>query len=151
VQILRDFAIGAAIDQCAEIFLDQEGQLLAGTFDTPLIDAVPSHDAWSAIQERSRETIYATARGVEIEAAGFEVLGGLLEVFAGALNDLATAGSGASARSRKLLQLLPPETRALEAEPYPRLLKMLDFVSGMTDSYAVALYKKVRGISLPGR
>jgi dGTPase len=150
VQILRDFAIGAAIDQCAEIFLDQEGQLLAGTFDTPLIDAVPSHDAWSAIQERSRETIYATARGVEIEAAGFEVLGGLLEVFAGALNDLATAGSGASARSRKLLQLLPPETRALEVEPYPRLLKMLDFVSGMTDSYAVALYKKVRGISLPG-
>jgi dGTPase len=30
-------------------------------------------------------------------------------------------------------------------------MRILDFVSGMTDSYAVSLYKKVRGISLPGR
>ena len=34
---------------------------------------------------------------------------------------------------------------------YPRLLSLTDFVAGMTDSYAVSLYKKVTGISLPGR
>jgi dGTPase len=31
------------------------------------------------------------------------------------------------------------------------MLQLLDFVSGMTDSYAVSVYKKVRGISIPGR
>ena len=39
---------------------------------------------------------------------------------------------------------------AREAGPYLRLMPMLDFVSGMTDSYAVALYRRVKGIALPG-
>jgi dGTPase len=54
-----------------------------------------------------------------------------------------------------MLQLVPKQflgaDRLPSAEPYLRLLKMIDFVSGMTDSYAVSLYKKVRGISLPGQ
>ena len=52
----------------------------------------------------------------------------------------------ASMRSAKILQLLPAEClgpgRAPDVLPYQRLLKVLDFVSGMTDSYAVSLYKK---------
>ena len=154
VQILRDITIGSAIEECAEVFLGNETAILAGEFDVPLIDAVPSSEAWRAIQERSIETIYATPRGVEIEAAGFEVLGGLLDVLVSSLND-AAASERPSARSRKLLQLVPVETlgpnRTPDPDPYHRLLKMLDFVSGMTDSYAVSLYKKVRGISLPGQ
>ena len=154
VQILRDVAIGSAIEECAEVFLGNEAAILNGQFDVPLIDAVPSSEAWSAIQKRSIETIYATTRGVEIEAAGFEVIGGLLDVFVSSLNDAAATGRP-SARSRKLLQLVPAETlgpnRTPDPDPYHRLLKMLDFVSGMTDSYAVSLYKKVRGISLPGQ
>jgi dGTPase len=154
VQILRDIAIGRAIEECAEVFLESESAILGGMFDLPLIDAVPSNAAWAAIEQRSIETIYATTRGVEIEAAGFEVLGGLLDIFVSALNDLATS-ERPSPRSRKLLQLVPVETlgpnRTPDPDPYHRLLKMLDFVSGMTDSYAVTLYKKVRGISLPGQ
>ena len=153
VQILRAMAIGSALELCVEAFLAHEMEILAGTFDTPLIDITPHQACWSAIQNRSVETIYATARGVEIEAAGFEVLGGLLDVFVSALNDC-TRGHTASTRSSKLLQLVPAEClgphRAPDPDPYLRLLKILDFVSGMTDSYAVSLYKKVRGISLPG-
>lgn len=154
VQLLRDIAIGAAIEECAKVFLENERAILSGEFDVPLIDAVPSAEAWSAIQKRSIDTIYATTRGVEIEAAGFEVLGGLLDVFVSSLNDAASSAKP-SARSRKLLQLVPLETlgpdRVPDPNAYHRLLKMLDFVSGMTDSYAVSLYKKVRGISLPGQ
>lgn len=148
VQILRDFAIGQAIEQCAELFLAKETEVLAGDFDTPLIAAIPMRDAWKHVEERSVQTIYATTRGVEIEAAGFEVLGGLLDLFVSALNDSGGADGRASPRSRKLLQLVPPETRTAQPDAYLRLLKMLDFVSGMTDGYAVSLYKKVRGISL---
>jgi dGTPase len=53
-----------------------------------------------------------------------------------------------------LLRLVPEQSigpkREPDPSPYQRLLRMIDFVSGMTDSYAVSLYKKVRGISLPG-
>ncbi len=152
VQILRATTIGAAIDDAADAFLANESGLLDGTFDQPLIDAGARSKAWGKIQKRSIDTIYSTARGVEIEAAGFEVLGGLLDIFVSALNDVAAERKGASPRSHKLLLLVPDENlgrkRRPEKDPYLRLLKILDFVSGMTDTYAVTLYKKVRGISL---
>ena len=111
--------------------------------------------AWEHIEKISRETIYSTPRGVEIEAAGFEVLGGLLDVFVSALNDHAQNGGKPAPRSRKLLLLLPAESlgpgRIPAASAYDRLLGIFDFVSGMTDTYAVTLYKKVRGISLAAR
>ena len=151
IQFLRTLAIGSAIDACAELFLAREAEIVAATFDEPLIDAIPGGRAWDEIIRISRERIYNTARGVEIEAAGFEVLGGLLDVFVSALNEFTVHPQ----RSTKLLQLVPAETlgpgRQPLASPYERLLRMLDFVSGMTDSYAVSLYKKVRGISLPGQ
>jgi dGTPase len=155
VQLMRDIAIGRAIEECAELFLARERDILTGEFDTPLIDAISSAPAWQEIIQVSRNKIYNTPHGVEIEAAGFEVLGGLLDVFVSALNDVALCGKAASPRSQKLLLLIPAANlgiaRSLDADPYQRLLKLLDFVSGMTDSYAVSLYKKVRGISLPGR
>ena len=155
VQILRAVAIGSAIDEVTDVFMAHEREVLAGRFDQPLIDAGPSRPVWEKIMQRSRQTIYNTARGVEIEAAGFAVLGGLLDDFVAALNDLAARGKNAAARSHKLLALVPAQClarqRTAPRDPYQRLLGMLDFISGMTDTYAVALYRKVRGISLTGR
>ena len=152
IEMLRAMAIGECLAQCTALFLDHEGDLLAGKFDTPLTDVIPAAGALAAIQRHSRETIYATDRGVQIEIAGYEVLGGLLDVFMSAVNDIAANGDNASNRSRKLASQLPAECirAAREAGPYLRLMRMLDFVSGMTDSYAVALYRRVKGIALPG-
>ncbi len=151
IQLLRTLAIGSAIDACAELFLAHESDMLAGAFDASLIETIPASAAWHEIVRISRDRIYNSPRGVEIEAAGFEVLGGLLDVFVSALNESAVN----PARSKKLLQLVPGETLDADRNPfassYEGLLRMLDFVSGMTDRYAVALYKKVRGISLPGQ
>jgi dGTPase len=155
IAFLRAKAIGTAVEQCATLFCEKDDAILAGEWDEPLLDHIGGAGELASIQRRSVETIYATPRGVEIEAAGYEVLGGLLDVFFGAADDLARHGKQASPRSRKMLQLVPSqflgENRAPDASPYARLLKMTDFVSGMTDSYAVSLYKKVRGISLPGQ
>jgi len=155
IAFLRARAIGAAVEQCSALFLEREEEILCGEWDRPLLDHISSGAALEKIRERSVVTIYSTPRGVEIEAAGYEVLGGLLDVFFGAADDSARRGRSASPRSRKLLELVPgqflgegrkPHTTAIE-----RLQGMIDFVSGMTDSYAVSLYKKVRGISLPGQ
>ena len=90
---------------------------------------------------------------MEIEAAGFSVLGGLLDDFVSAVSDVARRGKHATPRSRKLLRLVPEQSlgpnREPDTSPYQRLLRMIDFVSGMTDSYAVSLFKKLTGISLP--
>ena len=152
IEMLRAMAIGVCLSQCTELFLDSESDLLAGKFDTPLTDLIPAAGALAQIQQHSRKTIYATDRGVQIEIAGYEVLGGLLDIFVSAVNDIATRGDSASRRSKKLASQLPAECviAAREGAPYARLMRLLDFVSGMTDSYAVSLYRTVKGIALPG-
>lgn len=152
IAFLRAQAIGVSIRQVSEAFLAHEAAMLEGKFDEELLSLdIPARDALDQIKHRSRETIYATQRGVEIEAAGYEVLGGLLDVFYAAADDVARHGDKATRKSEKLLKLVPAQFLAPEGTPYERLLRMTDFVSGMTDSYAVSLYKKVRGISLPGQ
>jgi dGTPase len=152
IEMLRAMAIGECLSQCTAAFLDHETDLLAGKFDSPLTGVIPAAGALAQIQTRSRETIYATNRGVQIEIAGYEVLGGLLDIFVSAVNDIAVRRDNASRRSKKLASQLPSECvrSAREAGPYERLMRLLDFVSGMTDSYAVALYRRVKGIALPG-
>ena len=58
-------------------------------------------------------------------------------------------------KSKNLMKLLPEQFLDSNGRPdndiYLRLLKITDFVSGMTDSYAVSLYRKIKGISLPGK
>ena len=151
IEMLRAMAIGECLTQCTACFLDNEAALLAGRFDTPLPDAIPAAGVLGEIQKISRETIYSTDRGVQIEIAGYEVLGGLLDVFSSAIHDIATAKKPAN-RSMKLASQLPAECvhAARHATPYERLMRLLDFVSGMTDTFAVSLYRKMRGISLPG-
>jgi dGTPase len=155
IEFLRAIAIGAAVQQTADLFLAKETDILGGDFDAPLIDHIAAGGELETIKRRSVETIYSTTRGVEIEAAGFSVLGGLLDDFVSAVSDVARRGKHASPRSRKLLRLVPEQSlgpgREPDANPYQRLLRMIDFVSGMTDSYAVSLFKKIRGISLPGQ
>lgn len=152
VEMLRAMAIGECLAQCTAAFVENEPSILAGTFDTPIVGVIPAAGALTAIQERSRKTIYATERGVQIEIAGYEVLGGLLDIFMSAVNDIAAHGDKAANRSRKLLGQLPADCAAAArtAGPYERLMRMLDFVSGMTDSFAVSLYRRVTGIALPG-
>jgi dGTPase len=152
IEMMRAMAIGECLWQCTTVFLDHEADILEGRFDQPLVEVIPAAAALKEIQKRSRETIYATDRGVQIEIAGYEVLGGLLDRFVSAVNDIAQNGDNAAHRSHKLARQLPVECirAAREAGPYERLMRLLDFVSGMTDGYAVSLYRQVAGIALPG-
>ncbi|HPT30697.1 MAG TPA: dehydrogenase, partial [Prolixibacteraceae bacterium] len=74
---------------------------------------------------------------------GYKILGTLLEEFTGALmhprNHL----------SQKILKLIPKQYDQVTDSPYHRIQTAVDFISGMTDVYALDLYRKIKGISLP--
>ena len=74
-------------------------------------------------------------------------------MFVSAVQDIALRGKKSSPKSQTLLKLLPSQCLGSKREPdknlYDRMIKLTDFVSGMTDSFAVSLYKKISGISLP--
>ncbi len=143
IAFLRAQAIGTAVAQTATAFLEREEALLYGEFDEPLLDHIPAAAELTAIKHASVKTIYNTPRGVAIELRGHGILTRLLDTFGGAIDDVARQGRAASPRSRKLLLLVPEQfigpDRTPDPDPYTRLLRLTDFVSGMTDTYAVKL------------
>lgn len=89
--------------------------------------------------------MYVAPNVLHIEAAGFEVLGSLLDKVVPAL----VGGKGLkTSAEKKILEIIPEQFKRGKT-PYERLLSATDFVSGMTDSFAVTLYRRLRGIELP--
>jgi dGTPase len=96
------------------------------------------------IDSFSFEKIYNHPSVIEKELAGYHVIYGLLEDFVAAL--FATE----KAKSNKVLRLLSFQYSIVEEDTlYQNLLKIVDFISGMTDDYAMDLYRKLRGIQTP--
>ncbi len=153
IEYLRAKAIGRVIDQVHACFMDFEATLLDKGLDQELLDLIPLAGEMHALRCLAEDKVYVSPPVVEVEAAGFEVLGGLLEAFVNTVNDIAANGERASPKSRMLVYLIPEPFvgpgRRPDADLYRRVLAITDFVSGMTDSHAVALYKKLTGISLP--
>ena len=126
--------------------------LRAKAIDDELLKSSPIAHPLQAILKLAKETIYNARPALEIETAGFEVLGALLGLFTNAVE--AKAGHARfTTRERMLLNLLPTQFLGHEgepdADPYIRLLQVADFVAGMTDSYAVDMYRKLKGFDLP--
>ena len=153
IEYLRAKAIGAIIEQVHQCFMAHEDAILAGAFTEELLDIIPAAGAMRALKDCGENRVYVSRPVVEVEAAGFEVLGGLLEAFMTTVTDIAEHGSHASSKSRMLIHLIPEQFtspgRRPNPDPYRRVLAITDFVSGMTDSYAVTLFKKLTGMSLP--
>ncbi len=101
-------------------------------------------EAFLSLQNKSVDRIYNYRPVVEIELAGYKILGGLLEEFVPAV--LGMKGH----QSKKLMRLLPLQFQPREdAGLYEKVQLVIDFVSGMTDLYAVDLFRHIKGISLP--
>jgi dGTPase len=140
---LRARVINKLIESCTQTFWQNREAILAGTFEQSLIDGLQgtARQAMQDLQRISVEKIYNHRSVVEIEIAGYKVLGGLLEEFVDAVF------SPDSHYARKLLQLLPHQFIYHGEDVYGKVQAVVDFVAGMTDLYAVELYRKIKGIS----
>lgn len=146
---LRAVAINELVNELAKVFIDEEKNILTGKFEDELIGEIKRANALKQIKDISIAKIYKSRSVVEREVAGYEVLGGLLDTFINAYNE-AYEGK-ISSKNRSVFALLPNRiSEEIPNELYLRLLRIIDFVSGMTDSFAVSLFRKIKGISLPG-
>ena len=153
-EYLRARVIGLLVKQTVAVFVEHHQALLDGTFTSPLLECTPSIDVIARIRRRSEESIYSHRRVTEVIAAGFEMVSGMLDIFVPCVNEIADEeyrGVPASSRSRRICDILPRDAAAtggFDESPYLRLLGVLDYISSMTDGYAVSLYQKLKGISL---
>lgn len=150
VEYFRAITVDAMVREAVKAFAENYNGLMDGSFDEELTAKVEHSQHLKAFKTLAREKVYSARPVVEIEACGFEVIGGLLKAFVGAINAKATKSETGKVRTRTLLSLMARNVGDLERlSAYERTLLATDFVSGMTDSFAVELYQRIRGISLP--
>lgn len=146
IAYLRSSVIGLLIEQCAQVFVNNEQAILDGTFTGSLIKKLPaqSANAYALCSETAFERIYRSPEVLDVELAGYKIITTLLEHFVDAVIN------PDKAYSKQLLHRIPEQYETKAPDVYGRLLAVLDYISGMTDVYALDLYRKITGINIPG-
>jgi dGTPase len=147
VQYIRARWIGLMTDKLARVFMEHEEDLLRGALEKDLLKCLPADDAAliSEINSFSVKHIYNYRAVVEIEIAGYNVIGGLLREFVQAILHPSHPKSG------KIIKLVSPQFPVLKDKSslYQNIQSVVDFIAGMTDLYAIDLYRKITGITIP--
>ena len=145
VAYFRSCAIGALEHECVRVFVDNEDRILAGTFEHSLIDhACPLvHDAYEACVRIAKSRIYRSRDVVDTELAGYKIIYTLMGLFTNA------AMNPQHAYSSLLLDRVSSQYDVTHPDTYVRIMAVLDYLSGMTDVFALDLYRKINGESLP--
>lgn len=146
IAYLRAKSISSLTRRCATVFLENEAAILEGRFSGDLISGVAeAAGALSEIEKISVERIYNHSSVLKIELAGYRIMGGLV----GDLTEAALSPRP-DAMQRKTLALIPAQYRYSEDfTAYEKVMCILDFISGMTDIFALKLYRNLRGIEIP--
>lgn len=144
VQYLRSSVIGLLVEECARTFVEHEEDILAGRFSGPLVDHISSRPraAFQDCNALSWEKIYRTGDVVDIDLAGTRIITFLVDALVCAVRRPHLN------YSRMLLSQVPRQYDIEAPTLYGKIQAALDHVSGMTDVYALDLYRKLNGMSL---
>ncbi|MCC8155123.1 MAG: dNTP triphosphohydrolase [Tannerellaceae bacterium] len=142
---LRSCIIGLLVNECSRVFLENEEGILNGTYKTPLIDKIGGQPftAYSECSELAKKRIYCAKEVLDIELAGYHIFSHLIDTLSKAVMN------PKNAYSKLLLQRIPEQYDTKALTTYGKIQCVLDYISGMTDVYALDLYRKITGMSLP--
>jgi len=145
VAYLRATVIGILTKECTQVFIDNEEKILEGTFEGTLIKHISPtlKDAYKRCSQIAIEKIYRSRDVLDIELAGFHVISTLLELMIDAVQ------SPEKAYSQLLINRVSSQYDINSDTLYGKIQAVLDYISGMTDVYALDLYRKIKGNSLP--
>jgi dGTPase len=117
-----------------------------GKYSIPLYDVITKDSiALQKIIEFSRKYIYNHRSVIEIENAGFNVMYELLSHF---ILPILVEKNLRTKSEDKAILLIPSQFLYEEGNDYQKVLGILDYVSGMTDNYAIDLYRRIKGIEI---
>ena len=145
VGYLRSNVIGAMVSSCATAFVDNEERLLEGEKIKPLVQLMEPElsAAYEGCSRVAWSRIYNVPDVVDVDIAGNRIITYLMDT-------LMDAVLHPEKNFSKLLLLKMPRQYDIHAEGmYERVQSVLDHVSGMTDVYALDLFRKLNGHSLP--
>lgn len=145
VVYMRASVIGKLENECVAAFLAHEEEILAGTFEGSLIDHISERQkkAYQECEKISYSKIYQSKPVLDIELSGYQIMATLMEVF------IEAAVNPSRFYSKQLLRRVSSQYDIENENLEERIMAVLDYISGMTDIYALDIYQKINGISLP--
>ena len=145
IAYLRTSAIGVLIKECVKTFIENEECILEGEFEGTLISHLPDHvkSAYENCSRTAFDKIYFSKDVVDIELAGYQVITTLVDLMIDAVR------YPEKAYSQLLINRVSKQYEIQAPTLYAKIQAVLDYISGMTDVYALDLYRKINGNSLP--
>ena len=145
IAYLRSSAIGVLTKACVEAFVNHEEEILNGTFQGTLIKNIsaPIREAYEKCSQTSFAKIYCAKDVLDIELAGYQVITTLVDLMIEAVR------FPHKAYSQLLINRVSHQYDMQAPTLYGKIQAVLDYISGMTDIYALDLYRKINGNSLP--
>lgn len=170
VRIFRNYVQSMLLKSAIDCFFNNYDTIMEGKFG---LNELLSYEVElvSVLKDICKENCYCTQEVLRLELAGDKVIKGLLNVFYGAVSKENISEEDIASYEGKALNIISANykyiakteyfemkdkkneacwgERGLDSlSEYDKIQLVIDFVSGMTDSYAVDLYKQLMGISI---
>lgn len=138
-QGFRVNAAAALAESCESLFEKNVVQLEQSEFGHPLVEACELAPVYNSIFELEKK-IFSDSEIVRVEAGGKAAILKLLNL----LYDEVRGGT----KLGKTVPIYPVVDGEKEEEELRDVRRVVDYVSGMTDRFAVTLYQQLSGTSL---
>jgi dGTPase len=142
---MRACAIGKLENCCVDAFMENQQAILNGSFQGSLIDNISKKQqkAYRTCTEMSVKKIYKSKPVLDVELSGYKIMATLMETF------IEAAVHPDRFYSQQLIRRVSSQYDIDSPNLETRILAVIDYISGMTDVYALDIYQKINGISLP--
>jgi len=122
-----------------------EDEILEGTFQGALIDHISKvpREAYVQCTKVSKSRIYRSKPVLDVELSGYRIMATLMELMVEAIEHPDRY------YSQQLIGRVSSQYEIESEDLETRLMAVIDYISGMTDVYALDVYQKICGISLP--
>jgi dGTPase len=142
---LRACVIGKLENECVNTFIEHEDEILSGTFTGSLIDHISpmQREAYRRCAELSVQKIYRSRPVLDVELSGYKIMETLMQQMVEAVMHPDRY------YSQQLIGRVSSQYHIDDPDLEVRLMSVIDYISGMTDVYALDVYQKINGISLP--
>jgi len=148
ISYMRSKAITDLAKQTTTVFLKHELDILKSNFNkNNLLDLIEDNNFIKKTKKIAIDSIFKHEKKLFTEVAAYEIIGGLLSAYTDAC---LTTKSEQTQNNRHLIDLMGTCAPKAKYDTYTKLLYVLDYVSGMTDKYAIGMYRQIRGITTPG-
>ncbi len=145
VVYLRACVIGKLENECVATFIEHEEEILNGTFTGSLVNHINERQckAYKECEKTSYAKIYHSKPVLDVELSGYKIMETLMEVFTDA------AINPTRFYSQQLIRRVSSQYDIENANLEERIMAVIDYISGMTDIFALNIYQKINGTSLP--